>query len=84
MRVICLFRDERDYTRSITDWLEDFYRQTGHEIEVMDPDENPNFCEAYDVVDFPTIIVLNDNGSVNASWSGTNLPLINEVLYYIM
>ncbi len=84
MRIICLFRDNRDYTRSVTDWLEDFYRQTGHKIEAMDPDENPNFCETYGIVDYPTIIALNNNGEVGAMWSGTSLPLINEVLYYII
>lgn len=84
MRVICIFRDNQDYTRNVTDWLEDFRRQTGREIETMNPDENTSFCETYDIVEYPTIIALGDNGEVMSMWRGRNLPLINEVLYYMI
>lgn len=82
MRVVCIFRDNEDYTRSVTDWLENFRRQTGKEIETMNPDENSDFCVTYDIVEYPTIIALGNSGEVRAMWRGRNLPLINEVLYY--
>lgn len=84
MSVICIYRDNQDYTRSVEEWLENFRRQTGRELETMNPDENPNFCETYDVVEYPTILALGANGEVRASWRGKTLPLINEVLYYII
>jgi len=84
MRIICIYKDNEEYTRTVTDWLEDFRRQTGREIETMNPDENTTFCEAYDIVEFPTIIVLDNSGSVIASWRGSMMPLKNEVLYYII
>ena len=84
MRVICIYRDNQDYTRSVTDWLENFRRHTGQEIETMNPDENVGFCEAYDIVEYPTIIALGDRGDVQAMWRGRNLPLINEVSYYML
>ena len=84
MRVVCIFRDNQDYSRSVAEWLEDFHRQTGREIEVMDPDQNTGFCEAYDIVEYPTILALGERGDVRASWRGKNLPLINEVLYYMI
>ena len=84
MRVICIYRDNQDYSRSVTEWLENFRRQTGREIETMDPDTNTHFCETYDVVEYPTILALGNNGDIRASWSGRDLPLINEVLYYVI
>lgn len=84
MRVVCIYRDRQDYSRSVDEWLENFYRQTGREIETMDPDNNVGFCEAYDVVEYPTILALDDSGSVLAFWRGRTLPLINEVLYYMI
>lgn len=84
MRIICIYRDNQDYTRTVTDWLENFRRQTGREVETMDPDQNPNFCETYDVVEYPTILALDDQGGVRALWRGQTLPLINEVLYYMI
>lgn len=84
MRVICIYRQNQDYSRSVDDWIENFYRQTGHEIETMNPDENVSFCETYDIVEYPTILALGNSGEVHASWRGKELPLINEVLYYMI
>ncbi len=82
MRVICIFRDNQDYSRSVFEWLEAFRRQTGAELEIMDPDKNPGFCETYDIVEYPSIIALGNSGEVRALWRGRNLPLINEVSFY--
>ncbi len=82
MRVVCIFRDNQDYSRSVFEWLEAFRRQTGVELETMDPDKNPGFCETYDIVEYPSIIALGNSGEVRAFWRGRNLPLINEVSFY--
>lgn len=84
MRVICIYRDNQDYTRSVTDWMENLRRQTGHEIETMNPDENEDFCRAYDIVEYPTFIALDNEGKVLSLWRGKNLPLLDEVLYYLI
>ncbi|MBR2855689.1 hypothetical protein IKE99_01970 [Candidatus Saccharibacteria bacterium] len=84
MRVICIYRDKEDYTRSVEEWLENFRRQTSREIEKMDPDRNPDFCETYDIVEYPSILALDNAGSVRAVWRGKDLPLIDEVLYYMI
>lgn len=82
MRVICIYRDNEDYTRSVEEWLENFRRVTGKEIETMNPDENTNFCETYDIVEYPSILALGNAGEVLNLWRGQNLPLLNEVSYY--
>ncbi len=84
MRVVCVYRDKQDYTRSVEEWIENLRRQTGREIETMDPDKNPSFCETYDIVEYPTILALGNDGSIRAIWSGRNLPLMNDVLYYMI
>ncbi len=84
MRVVCIYRDNQDYSRSVNEWIENFRRQTGREIETMDPDTSPGFCEAYDIVEYPTLMALGDRGDIRAFWSGKDLPLFNEVLYYMI
>lgn len=84
MRVVCVYRDKQDYTRSVEEWIENLRRQTGREIETMDPDKDPGFCETYDIVEYPTILALGNDGSIRAIWSGRNLPLMNDVLYYMI
>ena len=83
MRIICIYRDNQDYSRSVNEWLENFHRQTGREIEILNPDENPSFCEAYDVVEYPTIMALGPNGEVVSTWKGMTMPLFDEVTYYL-
>ena len=61
MRVVCIYRDNQDYTRSVDEWIENIRRQTGKEIETMDPDANPGFCEAYDIVEYPSVLALGSN-----------------------
>lgn len=83
MRVVCVYKDNQDYTRTVDEWLENFYRQTGHRIETLNPEADISFCEAYDIVEYPTIIALDRSGAVLAVWRGRELPLFNEVLYYL-
>ena len=85
MRVVCVMREGEDYTRMMEDWIHEFERRTGHEIEVMNPDgrEGVGFCESYDVVEYPTILALKDDGGEVARWQGREAPLFDEVVYWI-
>jgi hypothetical protein len=85
MRVVVIYKDQTDYTRAVTDFLRDFQHQTGHELETLDPDtvDGSQFCETYDIVEYPTIIAISDNSTLQNSWSGLPLPTISEVSYYV-
>lgn len=85
MRVVVIYKDQTENTRAIETFMDDFKRQTGHELEKMDP-ESPDgisFCQVYDIVEYPTIIALSDDGSMQHSWRGVPLPTISEVSYYV-
>ncbi len=84
MRVVVIYKRETDYERTVLSYLRDFSYQTGHELESIDPDsiEGSKFCEAYDIIEYPTIIALSSNGAVQNMWRGMPLPTINEVSYY--
>ena len=79
-------RDNEDYTRSVDEWIHEFERRTGWEVEVLNPDEGEGetLSRAYDVVEYPTILALNDSdGGVLAMWRGRELPTFDEVAYWI-
>lgn len=86
MKVVCVWRRESDYGREVEEWLMEFARRTGREIETIDPDSRygVGFCSAYDVVEYPTILALDDNGAVLGMWRGTMLPRFDEVAYWTM
>lgn len=83
MRVVALYRSESDYARGVLDFLRDVRHQTGYEVEELSPDtrEGAMMARTYDVVEYPTLLALNNEGAVQAMWRGT-LPTISEVGYY--
>ena len=85
MRVVVLYKEQTDTTRQVEEFMVDFYRQTGHQLESMDPEspDGVSFCTAYDILEFPSIIAISDNGQLQNYWSGLPLPTISEVSYYV-
>lgn len=85
MRTIVVYKDESDHGREVRDYLRDFSRQTGHELEVVDPEtrEGADFCRVYDIVEYPSIVALSDDGQLQNLWRGRPLPTISEVSFYV-
>lgn len=84
MRVVVVYKEQTDYARQVNDYLRDFRIQTGRELETMDPEtrDGIGFCEAYDIMAYPTVIALSDDGRAQNVWPGLPLPTISEVSYY--
>lgn len=85
MRVVVISRDNTDYARDVETFVNDFARQTGHGLEVMDPysTEGDSFCRTYDIVEYPTVAALGNDGQLQQLWRGIPLPTISEVSYYV-
>ena len=85
MRVVVIYKEETDYARQVTDYMRDFLRQTGHELETMNPEsaEGISFTGTYDIMEFPTVVALSDDGRLQNMWRGLPLPTISEVSYYV-
>lgn len=86
MRVACVWREASDYGRMVREWLTEFERRTGVEIESLDPDspEGERLCRAYDIVEYPTIIAIDNQGKTLEVWRGQMLPRFDEVNYWVM
>jgi hypothetical protein len=85
MRVVVITRDATEYARSVSEWLREFERRTGRPLEVLNPDSAAgiSFCTTYDIVEYPSVIALSDEGVMQQLWAGTLLPTISEVSYYV-
>lgn len=80
-----VYQEESDRARAVIDFLRDVNRQTGHDIEVVNPEtrEGADFCRVYDIVEYPTMLALDDSGQLQNTWRGLPLPTISEVSYYL-
>ena len=85
MRVVIVYKDASDHAREVIDYLRDFSRQTGHDLETVDPDtaDGSQFCRVYGIVEYPTVIALGDDGQMQNVWRGRPLPTISEVSFYV-
>lgn len=85
MRVAVVYQYESDHAREVLDYLRDFERQTGHKIEEIDPDtaDGALTCKTYDIVEYPTMFAVSNDGQLQNMWRGRPLPTISEVSYYV-
>lgn len=85
MKVVVVYKRESDHARAVSDWLRDFQRQTGKTLEEVDPDSRSgaSFCRDYDIVEYPSLIALDDEGHIRNLWRGVMLPTISEVSYHV-
>jgi hypothetical protein len=84
-KVIVMYKPQSEHARILEDYMRDFYRQTGRELETLDPDtrEGVALSEIYDIVEYPTIIAVSDDGQILNSWRGLPpLPTISDLSYY--
>lgn len=84
MRTVVVYKDRTDYARSVEEFLRYFTTVTGRELEVLDPEtrDGVGFCTTYDIMQYPTVIALSDDGRMLHKWEGIPLPTVNEVSYY--
>lgn len=79
-----LWRDDTEYAREVIEWMDGFKKQTGNEVESVDPDsiEGEIFATTHDILQFPTLVIVDQNSSILSKWSG-KLPQYEEVTYII-
>ena len=85
MKVAVVWKDNTDYAREVTDWIQEFEQDTGKTVESIDPEsiEGEIFVRARDMLEFPAVVALADDGTVLREWKGTPLPQFDEVSYYV-
>ena len=85
MKVVILYRPNSEHGRQIESFTHDF--QATHpdvrlEIENIDSREGGATASLYDVLQYPAILALREDGSLLKAWEGDMLPLMDEVASY--
>ncbi len=85
MSVIVIYKPKSEHTRIVEEFLHDFERRTGHTLDMVDPDtrDGTEICRLYDVVQYPSIVATDTDGTMRNMWQGLPLPTIDEVSYYV-
>lgn len=85
MKVLVLYRPQSEHGRIVEEFIHDFQRRHGnHHLEILNVDSRDGIATAtlYDVVEYPAILVIQDDGMIQKSWAGDSLPLMDELAAY--
>lgn len=84
MKVIALYRPKSEFARKVEEYAAELSRRYDRNIELIDIDsrEGTALAELYDIMQFPALMAVSNDGSLLKTWLGPILPLMDEVVYY--
>jgi hypothetical protein len=85
MKVLVIYRPNSEHGRIVEDFIHEFRRRHEQErLEVLNIDSRDGSATAslYDVMQYPAILVLANDGIIQRSWEGASLPRMDDVVSY--
>ena len=85
MKAMIFYRPHSEHERMVEEYARDFARQTGKELPVIDVNSRDGtyLAQLYDVMKFPSIIAVDDEGKILQTWESDMLPRFDEVSFYV-
>lgn len=85
MKIVVLYRPNSEHGRDVESFAREY--QTRHKsgkLEMLSVDTRDGSATAslYDIMSYPAILALRNDGSVLKVWEGDMLPLMDEVTFY--
>lgn len=86
MKLLMLYHPNSDHERTVLTFQEDFRRLTGTTAELvsLETREGSHYAQVYDVMQYPAVLVLKNDGEYLKHWEGEYLPTMQEVSSYMI
>lgn len=85
MKTIIIYRPNSEHARMVDEFVHQYLRRyQEHKLELLNVDsrEGGAIASLYDVMAYPAIVALRNDGSAMMVWQGDSLPLMDEVASY--
>jgi hypothetical protein len=85
MKVLVLYRPNSEHGRLVEEFIHDFQSRHAEErLEILNIDsrEGSAMASLYDIMQYPAVLVVQNDGSIQRSWEGETLPLMDEIAAY--
>jgi hypothetical protein len=86
VKLLILYRPDSEHATEVESFVRDFQHQyeAGRKLELLSLNTRDGAATAslYDVMSYPAILVLANDGSILNVWQGKPLPLMDEVAGY--
>ena len=85
MRGIIFYRKDSESQSAAEQYEHDFERFTGKKLDMMDVDtrEGTALARIHDIVQYPAIVALDNEGKLQNAWQGDPLPTMDNVAGYL-
>ena len=87
MRLLILYYPNSEHSTIVEEFVRNLKSRhdIGSKLELVNLNTRDGAATAslYDVVDYPAVLALANDGSVLNSWEGNSLPLVDEVAGYL-
>ena len=85
MRIVIVVKNHSEYFREAEEWSVEYQRETGREVELIDPEtiEGEIFASTRDIMQYPSLLILGGSGEILKKWSGSPLPQFAQVSYIL-
>lgn len=86
VKLLILYRPNSEHETQVEAFVRDFQHryEVGSKIEMisLNTRDGATTASLYDIVAYPAIMVLGDDGSLVSAWQGMPLPLMDDVAGY--
>lgn len=84
MKVAILYHPHSDHARTVEDYAHDFSHQLNQKLELisLESREGAEKAKIYDIVRYPAVMALSEDGELLKAWQGPVLPLMNELSFF--
>lgn len=80
-----LYRPNSEHARLVENFVDELERRKhGTKVELVNIDTRDGNATAslYDVLQYPAVLAVQNDGQLLKDWQGSTMPLLNEVSYY--
>lgn len=81
-----LYRPKSDHATMVEEYVREFSKRhitNRLNLVSLDTRDGASTASLYDVMQYPAILALTDDGQLLKGWQGGSLPLMNELAYYV-
>lgn len=85
MKIVALYHPSSEWARDVETYAHDIERTQGVQVELvsLETRDGAAMASLYDVMHFPAVMVIKEDGQMQQLWQGEQLPLMNEVAGFV-
>jgi len=87
VKVVILYRPDSEQASSVEAFARDFQRHhdISNKLELvsLNTRDGAAMASVYDIVGYPAILALGDDGAALNIWQGEQLPMMDDVIGYV-